>query len=387
MAEIRFKFFNYTFRSACWFATAILLCYWIYLFLVDDDICLVDYNRYYDTPDHSFPQLSFCLRNPFSLAHLQTENSTVDPELYSEFLGGKVFSPSMFNINYSEVMFNPSSYIDRYAIEYRNGTMLVFQVTNDDKGLLTLSFSGFWTSRFYNCYTLNVPNDKDISVFSIEMGNGLYPDNVRTNNYTFLSLLHYQNQLLTSGNTLIYNFPRKEANDSYAMRFRVKGTELITRRNKRNSPCCEDWNNHDAIILKQHAESIGCIPPYFSPIQNIPKCFTKDEIANSSFKLRFDDYGINPPCQGMEKIYFSYEEQDMEGTNWYRPGYFWIGLYIFDQKFKEIVQIKEIDLNALIGYIGGYIGLILGYSILQIPEYIERLNINIQRLIVMYKKK
>ena len=28
------------------------------------------------------------------------------------------------------------------------------------------------------------------------------------------------------------------------------------------------------------------------------------------------------------------------------------------------------DFNALIGYIGGYIGLILGYSILHIPEYI-----------------
>ena len=30
------------------------------------------------------------------------------------------------------------------------------------------------------------------------------------------------------------------------------------------------------------------------------------------------------------------------------------------------------DFNALIGYIGGYIGLILGYSILHIPEYIVR---------------
>ena len=51
-------------------------------------------------------------------------------------------------------------------------------------------------------------------------------------------------------------------------------------------------------------------------------------------------------------------------------GSFWFGLYIYDQKFKEIVQIKAIDINGLIGYIGGYIGLILGYSILQIPECI-----------------
>ena len=374
MTEIRCKFFIYSFRSACWFATAMLLCFWIYLFLVDDDICLVDYRRYYDTPDHSFPKLSFCLKNPFSSVHLRTENSTVDPELYSQFLEGKVFSRSMFNMNYSKVIFDPSDYIDRYVANYRNGTQIIFQVTNDGRGLLTLSFSGFWESKFYNCYALNVPDDKDIQSFTIEMSNSLYPGNVRTNNYTFLSLLHYQNQLLTSGSTFTYNFPRRDANDSYIMRFRVKGTELITRRNKRNSPCYEDWNSHDAIILKQHAQSVGCIPPYFTPIPNIPKCSTKNDIANSLFILRFDDYGVNPPCQGMEKIYFTYEEQNWEGTNWYRPGYFMIGIYFFDQKFKEIVQIKEIDLNALIGYIGGYIGLMLGYSILQIPEYIESLK-------------
>ena len=34
------------------------------------------------------------------------------------------------------------------------------------------------------------------------------------------------------------------------------------------------------------------------------------------------------------------------------------------------MQIKDIDINTLIGYIGGYIGLILGYSILQIPDYL-----------------
>jgi hypothetical protein len=31
---------------------------------------------------------------------------------------------------------------------------------------------------------------------------------------------------------------------------------------------------------------------------------------------------------------------------------------------------REIDLNGLVGYIGGYIGLFLGYSILQIPDLI-----------------
>ena len=58
----------------------------------------------------------------------------------------------------------------------------------------------------------------------------------------------------------------------------------------------------------------------------------------------------------------------MEGTNWSKQGYFWIGIYLYDQKFKEIVQIKAIDMNGLIGYIGGYVGLFLGVSINQISD-------------------
>ena len=223
---------------------------------------------------------------------------------------------------------------------------------------------------FFNCYALQIPQDTEISVFSVELANSIFPESVRTNNYSVLSQLHYRKQLLTSGLTLLYSFPRREPNDSYSMRFIVKGVELIQRRNKRNNPCYENWEDHDTMILKQHVKNLGCAPPYFTQFSNIPICSTKEQMAASPFTLRFDDYRLHPPCQGMEKIYFSHEESEMKGTKWFRPGHFWIGIYLFDQKFKEIVQIKAIDMNGLIGYIGGYIGLILGYSILQIPEYI-----------------
>ena len=101
-------------------------------------------------------------------------------------------------------------------------------------------------------------------------------------------------------------------------------------------------------------------------------------MVSSLFTLRFDEYDIHPPCQGMEKIDYSfedhvYEEKDISWNTTSSHGTFWFGLYIYDQKYKEIVQIKAIDVNGLIGYIGGYIGLILGYSILQIPECIVML--------------
>ena len=38
---------------------------------------------------------------------------------------------------------------------------------------------------------------------------------------------------------------------------------------------------------------------------------------------------------------------------------------------------RAIDFNALIGTIGGYIGLFLGYSILQIPDFLTQMATNI----------
>ena len=37
---------------------------------------------------------------------------------------------------------------------------------------------------------------------------------------------------------------------------------------------------------------------------------------------------------------------------------------------KSFLHFRAIDFQALIGNIGGYIGLLLGYSLLQIPEFI-----------------
>ena len=360
--------FSSSFRLLCWLATVLLICYWIYLYSLDSDICIVDFKKYYDTPDHTYPKLSICLKNPFLHSRLRIENSTIKPQLYSEFLEGKRYSTGLLKINYSAVTLDASQFVDRYWIEYRNGSSELVLV-NESMKMLIPSYAGFWEDKFYNCYSVNVPDDKDISTFSMEMQSGIFPGNVRANG-DMISLMHHQSHLMISGVTLKQDFSSRKSNDSYIKRFIVKGIEMITRRNKNRSPCYEDWRNYDSMIMKEHAEMLGCTPPYYTNTFNISKCSTKEEMANSALRLRFDDYGKHPPCHGMEKIYFTFEEQELGGTSWNRPGYFWIGIYVRDPKLKEIVQIKAIDLNGLIGYIGGYVGLILGYSILQTSDYI-----------------
>ena len=361
------------FHTICWISTGLLLCYWIYLFSLDEDICLVDYKKYYDTPDHSFPVLSFCLRNPFSEEKLRSEYSEATPKSYGQFLLGKNYSASMLSVNYSNVVLDARKYATEYWIEWRNGTNNFIPISNATNRMLVSSFAGSWAYMFYQCYSLHIPPNKDINSLFIEINSNIFPGRIRTNKFSFITVLHTKNQLLLS-RTLKFKYPRREQNDSYVLRYKIKGVEFIKRRYKKNNPCYKEWTNYDDMIYKDHAKTLGCTPPYFKSIANIPRCSNEDQMAALPFQFRHDDYGKPPPCEGFESIDYDFEEHIIKDLSYedyhYRRGHFWIGLYVYDQKFKEITQIKAMDFNALIGYIGGYIGLILGYSILHIPEYI-----------------
>ena len=51
----------------------------------------------------------------------------------------------------------------------------------------------------------------------------------------------------------------------------------------------------------------------------------------------------------------------------------------FVHKGLSFIIYRAIDFNALIGTIGGYIGLFLGYSILQIPDFLNQMAKNISK--------
>ena len=166
------------------------------------------------------------------------------------------------------------------------------------------------------------------------------------------------------------------------MRFDIKAVERIRRRNKSYHPCMENWNSYDSKVLKEHIKYVGCTAPYQNRIENIPACSTKHQIKESMFIMRNDGYKKDPPCQSFERVDYVYAESELKDTMWEGEGTFWIGLYINNQKFKEVVERQAIDFNGLIGYIGGYIGLILGYNILQIPEFFMSVKLKFEEIIL-----
>ena len=139
----------------------------------------------------------------------------------------------------------------------------------------------------------------------------------------------------------------------------MNNVEIIRRRNKQSNPCIED-QHHDLLMLHDKVMKLGCRAPYHTSIRNaMPICPNKEKmkLAHPSLTDNHHNKYYSLPCQTMSNIDFSFVEQ--EDSDVQRAGSFEVLLSPTDN-YKMIEQSKAIDMQALIGNIGGYIGLLLG---------------------------
>ena len=349
---------NSIINLACWVATMSLTSYWLYRFFLDDDLVKVEYKKYFGEERVVFPVLSLCLNDSISEKKLSQTGAQVTVSTYLDFLKGNYFDPRMLNIKYEDIIKNMSDYIKEDYVKFRNGsskylnsakedvfTMFHYEVgkhANGKKGLFPSENAFFWNRRFYNCYSLRIPDDKNIQAFWFRMRNSIFPNGVRLNSYGLVTFLHYPNQLMVSGKTMKYMWPQqRKMDESYRMRFDINGVEVLRRRQKRSRPCSDFWAEHDNEIKTKHSDNIGCRLQYMHLSKNTTFCKHKEQMKKI-FHLRFDDYGVLPPCNTMEKIYYRYTERtlDVDKDTFAKKGYFFIGISVAEDHFKEIVQTK-----------------------------------------------
>ena len=337
MNDYRWKYCVCCFHFICWIAAVTMVSYWIYKFTLNEDLCRTDYKHYYDTESDEFPVLSLCIKNPISENLLKNYDPELDKERYLSFLNGSYFDRKLLDIDYNKVTIDMSEESSVPYALWGNGSM--FQDLNNKRRLFrsTVAFSMF--EFFYQCYELQVPKEQMLRFFVVYVNSSALPDRTRPQNYDMLTFLHFPNHLLSSTNSIKYSWPLRKSNDQYLIRYRIKGLEVMKRRNKGSQPC-QDWNNYDASILENHIRKVGCRTPYQPLVDDVKLCSTMEEMKNASWSIFNEDYGILPPCKSMDKIYYDYEEMDTAGIIFARKNMLAMGVYFFDKTFKEILQTR-----------------------------------------------
>ena len=64
---------------------------------------------------------------------------------------------------------------------------------------------------------------------------------------------------------------------------------------------------------------------------------------------------------------------------------FWISQVFRQTRFKDITQVREFTLDDFAGTCGGYIGMFLGYALIQLPQFLRFIFDNIQKEILIRK--
>ena len=90
--------------------------------------------------------------------------------------------------------------------------------------------------------------------------------------------------------------------------------------------------------------------------------------------LYYDDWwtpkkGEYPlPCQTIENL--SYEYTEKVGDDSRNQSRFMVLVHYPNLKYRHIAHVQEYDIESLFGNIGGYIGLFLGYSLINFPRFV-----------------
>ena len=64
---------------------------------------------------------------------------------------------------------------------------------------------------------------------------------------------------------------------------------------------------------------------------------------------------------------------------------FWIYHVILQTRFTDRTQVREFTLDDFVGTCGGYIGMFLGYALIQFPQFLQFIFDKIQKEILLRK--
>ena len=335
----------------------VMIGYWVYKFKAEDrDIGVVDYVSIEESADIELPVASLCFMNPFigdALKKLYPEE--LHPWTYLDHLKGDAFDERVNNIDYSNVTINLDDFLSYGYGQMRNETDFRHEPFVNREHFNGISEWNF----FEKCF--EITSTKSPHYFNqIFVGYNLTSlfENIGSDSLSFSVVLHYPGQYLlrvTLPDDIDHN--NKDRN----LILNVEDIEIMKSRNSRNRKCTpyNDDKSFDDMVLEAHIDRTGCNVPYLRSVKDFAKCSTKERVKKSLYDYKTARKIYYPvSCQRLSKIV--YEVDNSEETYKQNEDLTWQLTIMYPDYFRIITQSKEVDIHALIGNIGGYIGLFLG---------------------------
>ena len=149
---------------------------------------------------------------------------------------------------------------------------------------------------------------------------------------------------------------------------------ILRKRHDSNKPCNNEIENQDQNYLLGVSKSIGCIPPYWkNVIVNPPEmmeCSTQKQLKEAyhftqNLRQILPSYGT--PCLDIfDSVSYNWIKATLNNDNKLSN----ITMTYKQKYYEEIKYGKDFTLESFISNVGGFIGMFLGYSLMQLPDFL-----------------
>lgn len=186
-------------------------------------------------------------------------------------------------------------------------------------------------------------------------------------------IFHYPGQLLRNFDNPTFKSTLGSYEKDKTLELKIlQVTKLINRRDS-YIQCNNVLENDDEKLIMEIIKIAGCVPPYWKFWTKTiyeKECKTAEQLKIvhhyiGHYKALLSTY--DPPCLDMNTL-VSYAKETSQTERQFK---FRI-VYTVDE-FQEITNVKEFTFEMFWSSVGGFLGIFLGYSVLQVPELIIHL--------------
>ena len=395
MSHIKQEHIYFSFYYLC-LGIALAMSLWCVMeYLENSDISEVSYQLFDPKNGESqYPSLSLCFLDSYKEIGPQTYDirGGINTTMYSEFLKGNYWDNEMLKIDYDSLTFDVRDYIIGTCM-----TSTTSSKCQNIKHIQPISF-GIPGIGVFKCFSFHHTTELPLDEVLIAVNNSIFPNGIRPPSGRFLLSFHYPDQILRASSTMYTNWmPRNnETTDYYVMHFHITSIEIMKRR-KNGKQACYPWKNYDGSVNEDIMEAVGCRPPYWkSKYQYHQYCNSKKELEDIIVRHNMQAYQDSkfqpyiPPCIEMKKMGVrNFEMSGQESKNNFNKhihekfikkagsnnnNWFIINTHFWKvSDYKEIRKIKAYSLQAMIGNAGGYIGLLVGITISELPKFLRKI--------------
>ena len=373
-------------------ASVIWCCY---EYSKNEDMCEVSFKRFLEESDYLYPDLTMMIPNQLNETKLKTIfGKEMNSSYFLGLLDGSYWDDRALDIELSDV----SRSLDDYMISHCILPSFYEPCTKMEEINMIRELG----SEFH---TFRLPIDKKTAIATFQFSTSVFKNGKHPKQSDLLVAFQYPNRVYRAqGSLFIVNWPLPDGKiKNNRVLFELKDMEVLKRRNKRGDECTEVMD-YDAKLKENVYQEVGCRPFYISS-SNVEKvCDTKEQLFNISerlvaifHRLPGSDKEV-PPCTEVQRIHVDYSVQPTDITTYeeLNPNikhpktnetWFEIRLDIRTDTFKEIKQKRAYSTQSLIGNVGGYLGLFIGFSFMDIVTAMTLFRAKFQCLSIIRKMK